>query len=316
MTIEKVEQKVMIFAVDDNTYLPEKFKEEVNADYVRYIAGFSGKLPYRGITIDEERKMPLLWQKIGADPKSQDWASKSHDFFTEWEHKIPVGKINLINNKIENHLDIDAGYELIKDKEGDDGVVIEIRPNDIDDFLLYRIIKEDVATSRTLDDIKERAGIDYFVIDVADVVAAQKESTKDRMTVTKLLAELTSEKDTTRLKQIIKVYSKLFTAIEVELFTKLQCIDALYEMAEKEKDEFIKGCNDKNLLINAKVFDYLNSEALVEQDGAFYIDEVKIANNRGELLVFLSREENKVKVHALDVKTNHYKQNEELNVIM
>jgi hypothetical protein len=307
-----MEQKVMIFAVDDNSYLPNQFKEEVNADYVRYIAGFSGKIPFRGITIDEERKMPLLWQKIGADPKSQDWSAKSNDFFTEWETKIPVGKI-LPNNKIENTLEINAGYEeVFNDKKE----LIEIRPYNIDDFILYRIIKADSTTSRTLDDLTQRVGINYFVIDVADVIAAQKESTKDRMQITKLLAELSAEKDTDRLKQIIKVYSKLRTAIEVETFSKLECIDALYEMAEKEKEEFIKACEDKNLIVNARIFDYLNSEALVEQDGAYFIEQIKIANNKGELLVFLSREENRVRVNALDTKTNYYKQNEVLNVIV
>lgn len=297
--MEIIEKKAKVFAIDNNKYLPKEFIEEVSASDVRYITGFKGKIVKKGVSIEEETKIPQFWSLINAEPKSQNFVQAVNDYWDLYETLIPVGAIT--NNIVTGGISLDAGYT--KDEQG------MIHPNVLEDYILFNLLSDDDTVCTDIEEWSARGNYVFFLIMEENIEKLIKDTTLDKKKFNNIVHELLKE-DIDKLKNLVRVYSKAYTTYEIEKMDKDKVDAAIMEMAEKEKEALEKGYNDKNLAKRVKLVEYLNSGAIELKDGSYFIGEDKIADKELDTLRYIHDATNAKVILELDKQVMIFKKRE------
>lgn len=218
-------------------------------------SSLKGRYPLSGLTDEEERKyLPFI---IGVSDKSQDWNDRVRNYWNSIRELVPddadttgedMGRVlefsvtfsdPAIAKKYNESRNFEEICELSKQGTVDDKSIV--------DYVLFRYCIVYGRVANSYKDLNKSRKIQFFLYSKENEVANAYSKTKLKLKATNKFSEIITESN------MVNAMLRLFGQLPEIIGTEEERHMALYTLAEKEPDRFVKYAEDKTIILKSQI---------------------------------------------------------------
>jgi hypothetical protein len=271
--------KALVFAIDENEYIPAEIMAGTFRKYTLPLLQKTKNI-LSPLTYDQQRSCPEFERTIGVSSDNAEFVSRVTDFWSDWSFEIPISKF--IDGIAISAITIDGGFTTTEDKK--------IVPNNINEFILYNALKQDVNVGKSKESYEIGLTMyDYHMIDLSQKKADDAKNLDLEEAIYIVLSKIStkSDEDKSRIYRAILQVSGKFDYYTLNSLTETDLKRDFFTFAKNNGTTFISLMKDKDLELKALIGEMINKNVINQlPSGDVYINDEKIGGVENVVLWF------------------------------